>query len=467
MKRLFKIGFFAAILVAFTGTLHAEEGLEEVWYKEVATDPTEQGRGITATSDGGYIVAGQTSASLPNQALVGARNGIVTKYNVNGEIEWQKLYYHEGAEELWSIAPTSDGGYIAAGYAYRSSGSIKYGDGWLLKIDSKGNEEWQCVTDYDYFDIFHNAVELDDGGFLATGTNGSDVVTYKVDKNGNKVSEKLIDVDGGNANNFSGLTRTTKGTFLISGSVDASISVPGRIIFVVEVDQSGNEISTNLYQPFTRNFANFTSITATSDGGFIYSAVEPSTKDGVRTDYGVVVKCDSNYAIEWKNEYENFSITKALVYSNGYAFTGYTGSHPDYSTHILTVDSKGNDISNYTVVNSAGENIYTNNAILSKDNSFIMMRIYNGMSTIIKVKITSEEDTAVTPPVDNNQEQNNNQNQGSNQTQNGVNTANSGGNTTSSNAIAPATGDTTNVVLLMSLMLLSVLTISKLKVKKY
>lgn len=466
MKRLFKIGLFAAILVTFTGTLHAEEGLEEVWYNERTTDGSEYGRAVAATPDGGYVVAGQTSASLPNQSVRGFTDGFVTKYNSLGKIEWQKLYGTEGNDELWDIIPTSDGGYLAAGYTLVTRDTT-HGDGFLVKIDANGNEEWQYKTSYTSFDIFHKVVELDDGTYLATGEGSSKVNIVKVDKNGNLVSENYHNIEDGSANNFSDSTITTRGTVLIAGSLDGASAAPGRVVFVVEVDKSGNVLSSKLYPSATRNFANFTSISATSDGGFIYSAVEIKINaEGVRTDYSVVVKCDSNGDVEWESEYEGFSIHDTFVNTNGYVYVARAGTFPDYGAKVITANLDGTHKATYDVLNSEGKEVY-GSAVKSSDSSYILSWTMNGEEFAMKFKITSEEDTIVTPPVDGNQGQNNNQNQGSNQTQNGVNTTNSGGNTTSSSAIAPATGDNTNVVLLMSLMLLSVLTINKLKVKKY
>ena len=53
--------------------------------------------------------------------------------------EWNRTYggpYDDGA---WSLQGTNDGGYIIAGYT-SSQGQVS--DLWLMKIDSKGIEQW-------------------------------------------------------------------------------------------------------------------------------------------------------------------------------------------------------------------------------------------------------------------------------------------------------------------------------------
>ena len=64
---------------------------------------------IQQTSDGGYIVAGQT--------LFRGRNcdSWVLKLNSNGSVEWQKTYGGSDDDYAYSIQQTSDGGYIVAG----------------------------------------------------------------------------------------------------------------------------------------------------------------------------------------------------------------------------------------------------------------------------------------------------------------------------------------------------------------
>jgi len=56
---------------------------------------------------------------------------------VNGSEQWAKKI--DGT--IYSVQGTSDGGYIGAGIIPEVPGS-KHPDGWLIKVDSNGDEHW-------------------------------------------------------------------------------------------------------------------------------------------------------------------------------------------------------------------------------------------------------------------------------------------------------------------------------------
>ena len=65
----------------------------------------------------------------------------VLKLDRDGTITWQKTYGGSGYDDAYSIQQTSDGGYIVAGDTYSfGAGS---GDVWVLKLDQCGNITWQ------------------------------------------------------------------------------------------------------------------------------------------------------------------------------------------------------------------------------------------------------------------------------------------------------------------------------------
>ena len=65
---------------------------------------------IQQTSDGGYIVAGETMSFG-----AGGSDAWVLKLDGNGNVQWQKTYGGTGNDYANSIQQTSDGGYIVAG----------------------------------------------------------------------------------------------------------------------------------------------------------------------------------------------------------------------------------------------------------------------------------------------------------------------------------------------------------------
>lgn len=101
------------------------------WQKTYGGPRHDYASSIQATADGGYIVAG--SAGMSD---VGPGDAWVLRLGASGDIIWQRTYGGPGLDEVYSIQPTTDGGYIAAGTT-NSFGAGEY-DAWLLKLDADG-----------------------------------------------------------------------------------------------------------------------------------------------------------------------------------------------------------------------------------------------------------------------------------------------------------------------------------------
>ena len=84
----------------------------------------------------GYILTGITDAEFGNGQL----DILVIETDENGEELWNKTYGGTSIDEGYWMDETSDGGYILCG-ATSSYGTGTL-DGWLIKTDSNGNEDW-------------------------------------------------------------------------------------------------------------------------------------------------------------------------------------------------------------------------------------------------------------------------------------------------------------------------------------
>ena len=97
---------------------------------------------IQQTADGGYIVAGYTESFDQQNRWLDAS---VIKLSSSGDIEWEETYGGDVDELAWSIQQTSDGGYIVAGESYplADGSGNPYGAGnedlLILKIDPNGD----------------------------------------------------------------------------------------------------------------------------------------------------------------------------------------------------------------------------------------------------------------------------------------------------------------------------------------
>ena len=99
---------------------------------DVSTD----GGGAYPTSDGGFVLAGQSNVFLQ------AATGWIVKTDAGGDVIWQKTYTgltSSGGNRFNGIIQTADGGYAAAGDSWTASPTYGGPGLWLVKMDANGN----------------------------------------------------------------------------------------------------------------------------------------------------------------------------------------------------------------------------------------------------------------------------------------------------------------------------------------
>jgi hypothetical protein len=111
-----------------------EDGNEE-WNQTYGEEKFETAYSLVETSDGGFALVGITDYFAPEGYDV-----VLIKTNEGGNVEWTQIYGGEMSEVAYSLAVTSDGGFILAGYS--SSSGSEYPDFWLTKTDAYGNMQW-------------------------------------------------------------------------------------------------------------------------------------------------------------------------------------------------------------------------------------------------------------------------------------------------------------------------------------
>lgn len=118
-------------------------------------------RSVQETSDGGFIVAGYTDP------WGGTADALLLKTDGEGEPEWVRLFGWDGDQYAHSVQQTSDGGYIAAGYAWMG------GDGWydayVVKTDALGQAEWQSTYGGPQDEHAQCVREMHDGNYVVAG----------------------------------------------------------------------------------------------------------------------------------------------------------------------------------------------------------------------------------------------------------------------------------------------------------
>ena len=105
------------------------------WSLTVDTVGDDASLGVAATNDGGVIVASLIETPPDDTAT------LLTRFDAAGQVVWQRLYDDAGFQRFQEIIPTTDGGFVAAGFSPGPTGND-----WQLamfKVDGSGTVLWE------------------------------------------------------------------------------------------------------------------------------------------------------------------------------------------------------------------------------------------------------------------------------------------------------------------------------------
>ncbi len=167
------------------------------------------------SQDGGYIITGETTSS-------GAGNSdrFLTKFHPNGTLSWSKTLGGSGTDDGMCVQPTSDGGYIVIGQT-SSYGAGGY-DLFLTKFTSAGSVSWTKTVGGSNNEYGYSVQQTQDGGYIVTGWTNSfgagnnDVLLAKFTSVGSLSWMKTL---GGASNTEIGqsVQETQDGGYIITG----------------------------------------------------------------------------------------------------------------------------------------------------------------------------------------------------------------------------------------------------------
>ena len=363
------------------------------WANNIGGSSTDHIESVASTSDGGYIAGGyfySDSIQVGDKTLTsnGGSDGLIIKYNSEGEVKWAKNIGGSNSDHIYSVATTSDGGIIVGGYFLSSTiqfenetltnHSSSNDDGLIIKYNSEGEVEWAKNIGGSNSDEITSVASTSDGGYIAGGEFSSSTINIgdktltNITKNGIKKDGMIIKyemqeqpnpvvtnakvIGGSNSDHIYSVATTSDGGYIAGGYFDGRTIQVGNetlinnSLYVQEYDgliikynsEGGVEWAKNIGGAYNDYIY---SVASTSDGGAIAGGYFQSTiQVGNETlisnggTDGLIIKYSSTGEVEWVKSFggsDSDSINSVVATSDG----GYIAGG-DFNSNSIQVGNE-------------------------------------------------------------------------------------------------------------------------------
>jgi VWFA-related protein len=279
-----------------------------IWRKNFGGTKDDYLFSIFESSEGGYIVAGNTTS---NNGDVSGNKGasdvwIVKLSRTDGSIVWQKTYGGKGDDWANYIIETTDRSYLVVGATASSDGDVNGNKGiydyWIVKIrQTDGSIIWQRNLGGNGWDEANCVIESSDGTYVVAGLSGSkdgDVIGNKGDwdfwivkirsTDGSIIWQKTM--GGSLSDNPNSIIESSDGSYVVAGETysndgDVSGNHSGGDLWVVKIrPDDGSIIWQKALGGSRRDYAY--SIIESSDGSYVVAGFTGSNDGDVRGNHG-------------------------------------------------------------------------------------------------------------------------------------------------------------------------------------
>ena len=317
---------------------------DTLWTRTFGGSYNERAFSVHQTSDYGFIVAGEADSNGNGQ-----NDFWLVKVDEYGNEIWNQTYGGYFSESAKSVQQTSDGGYILAGinesYEFDESAI------WIVKTDSIGNEIWNQSYGASSYATANCIQQTTDDGYIIAGSKYQftyrDFWVIKTDENGDEIWNQTYTYGIETHDFASSIQQTIDGGYIIVGSTVSYPSASEWDVWLLKIDESGNEIWNQTYGGSSTDIGR--SVIQSCDSGFILAGETYSFGAG-NNDFWVV-KTDVNGNEIWNQTYGSNLRERAYAIKqtndNGYILSGYTqipGSYFEF--WIVKINENGDEIWN-------------------------------------------------------------------------------------------------------------------------
>ena len=331
------------------------------------------------TTDGGYLMAGQTysltaNINASNPPTRGNSSVFLAKTDADGNLLWQSLLGTTQNCTGNSVVQARDGGYAITGYTNFFPGAKS--DMYLAKTDANGNLMWNKTYPDTLDGLGKSVIQTSDGGYAIVGDKylddyaQADACLVKTDANGNMQWNKTF--GGTNYDLGNWVVQASDGGYAIAGTT-YSFGIYYANPWLIKTDINGNALWNKTYGGTIGGIRSGVNITGayahcviqTSDGGYAIGASTAPNDNliSLNWNYGApyLVKTDANGTQQWNQTYLDdpasgynvlqvvqtadggYALGGARMYGSPY-FSGDTNANitlPTYSMFLVKTDAQG------------------------------------------------------------------------------------------------------------------------------
>ena len=368
------------------------------WIKTFGGEGDDKAESVQQTSDGGYIICGQTRSF----SYDGYEDAWLIKTDEYGELEWEQNYGEPGMLKIDGgndAVETADGGYVFTGltFSYNEEGEIKI---WSVKTDEDGNEEWNHIyRDGRGYSIYQTI----DGGYIICGDSYPTTILLKIDSYGYEQWNKSFfekDFSRGDS-----VIQTPDGGYVVTGEIGSDDM---SHCFLFKTDSNGEmEWAKEYTEPTVHTEGQ--SVSCTSDGGFIIIGTGVNDDNG---GFALLIKTDEFGNEQWSNIYRDASYISCEGYDGeqtqdgGYIICGEAtldNWQNNIAPIIIKVDADGNkEWEIIPVMPTIIEDHWFRSIQQTIDGGFIATGTFiNSLERdVLLVKVKPESDIQITRPED-------------------------------------------------------------------
>ncbi len=299
---------------------------------------TENGgaRSIAPTSDGGYILAG-----YEDPGALGGTDILLVKVDSTGNVAWSASHGGAGNDYGLSVRQTDDGGYIVAGVTDDTTLGGGPGGILLLKTDATGQRSWLTTFGGTGSQPPTASVRQTlDGGYVLAGTGpGTSVPAAYLVKTDATGSLQWQTTFGGTAGAWIqgyDVQQTLDGGYILAGER------VGDQAYAVKTSSSGDM---EWEQTFGSLGGPLFSVQQTPDGGYAYFGRHTT---GPSTSATLMVKGDANGHLDWERTAGALTEGGAAVAGQRTSDGGYvvatTGASRNLDAYVVRTDAAGNEL---------------------------------------------------------------------------------------------------------------------------